>query len=85
MARRTHKSSIPPSTAVTAVNGDKPGPAASVAAPAEDGSPKPYKAAYFNRELSWLAFDRRVLELAQNERIPLLERVKFLAIVSSNL
>jgi len=46
---------------------------------------KPVKSAYFNRELSWLAFERRVLEQAQNGKNPLLERVKFLAIVSSNL
>ena len=40
---------------------------------------------YINRELSLLAFQRRVLEEAQDESNPLLERVKFLAIVGSNL
>ncbi|MBN1529143.1 MAG: polyphosphate kinase 1 [Thermoleophilaceae bacterium] len=40
---------------------------------------------YFNRELSWLQFNERVLELAEDPRIPLLERVKFLAIYASNL
>ncbi|MCE1230112.1 MAG: RNA degradosome polyphosphate kinase, partial [Firmicutes bacterium] len=37
-----------------------------------------------NRELSWLAFNERVLEEAEDPSVPLLERVKFLAIVSSN-
>ncbi|MEI2617023.1 MAG: polyphosphate kinase 1 [Thermomicrobiales bacterium] len=40
---------------------------------------------YLNRELSWLEFNRRVLEESLDERNPLLERVKFLAIFSSNL
>jgi polyphosphate kinase len=40
---------------------------------------------YANRELSWLAFDERVLELAEDERTPLLERAKFLSIFASNL
>jgi polyphosphate kinase len=40
---------------------------------------------YENRELSWLDFNDRVLQLAEGDSLPLLERVKFLAIYSSNL
>ena len=40
---------------------------------------------YFNRELSWLEFNRRVLSEALDKRTPLLERLKFMAIFSSNL
>jgi len=44
--------------------------------------PKPEN--YLNRELSWLDFNERVLEEAEDPSVPLLERVKFLAIVSNN-
>ena len=40
---------------------------------------------YVNRELSWLDFNDRVLQLSEDEQMPLLERVKFLAIYESNL
>lgn len=52
--------------------------------PSHKTSPKP-EPAFFNREQSWLAFNQRVLAQAQSERHPLLERVRYLAIVSSNL
>ncbi|TMK58025.1 MAG: polyphosphate kinase 1 [Actinobacteria bacterium] len=58
--------------------GDQPG------APQYDGGIDD-PALYFNRELSWLDFNQRVLELAEDPDIPLLERVRFCAIYASNL
>ena len=40
---------------------------------------------YVNRELSWLEFNRRVLEEAQDELTPIIEKLKFASIFSSNL
>ncbi len=62
--------------------------------PEADGNVEPEKtesidlkdpSLYLNRELTWLAFNRRVLHEADDPRNPLLERLKFLAIVSANL
>ncbi len=64
-------------TAETTVAQDQPAPASEVDLRAPE--------VFLNRELTWLEFNRRVLHEGVDERTPLLERVKFAAIVSSNL
>src|SRR5688572_18034193 len=53
--------------------------------PAAKATAKKQKLPVLSRDLSWLAFNYRVLQEAKNEQVPLLERVKFMAIFSSNL
>jgi len=87
------KGGAPEATAVSSQNGAAPPPRAisppdSRPAPVgpypadSDGVPPDY---LLNRELTWLNFNFRVLSEAQDPRVPLLERLKFIAIVSSNL
>src|SRR5437660_1143079 len=73
----------PPSASATAVRAS--GQAALRAQPGSEGANLDDPALYLNRELTWLAFNRRILAEAQDERNPLLERVKFVAITGSNL
>src|SRR6187431_2211363 len=61
-----------------------PEPGDPAGAPQYDG-PIDDPALYFNRELSWLDFNQRVLELAEDPEVPLLERLRFCGIYASNL
>src|SRR3981081_2468153 len=68
----------------------RPAPATAIAesvrSTTEAASPAPkHPLPLFDRELSWLEFNRRVLGEAENADVPLLERVKFLSICSNNL
>jgi polyphosphate kinase len=74
----------PPDPTQTTV-GSAPAPARPAVAPPRPAPDLDDPALYFNRELSWLDFNDRVLQLAEDPSIPLLERVKFAAIYQDNL
>src|SRR5436190_231235 len=75
-----------PEPAETAPQTGALAPVADVAAyPAEQADVDAVGDRFLDRELSWLRFNQRVLELAEDTSLPLLERTRFLAIFSSNL
>ncbi len=90
MAADAPQPNLPPAAAT----GAAPSPALRIAAAPGTPAPTPIapnrpdvfeSSRLLNRDLSWLEFNRRVLQLAQDERTPLLERVRFLGIFSNNL
>jgi polyphosphate kinase len=77
----TQEHSAPPQPAAPT----SPVPRAVVPMPVPEGADLEHPSLYFNRELSWLDFNWRVLQQARDPRVPLLERVRFVAITCSNL
>src|SRR4051812_44465266 len=75
----TEPASTPTQEPISAV----PAPVEPIPEPAEQKFQDPRF--YFNRELSWLQFNERVLQLAEDPSVPLMERLKFAAIHTSNL
>ncbi|MET0787687.1 MAG: RNA degradosome polyphosphate kinase [Cellulomonas sp.] len=80
----TDATAIDPSLAAHIAEHVLPAPLPEVDGQPTDTEPLPDDR-FLDRELSWLAFNQRVLELAEDQEIPLLERVRFLAIFASNL
>ena len=69
---------------MTAPNSSAPPGRLSVVKGDREEAPPASDRLFFNRELSWLAFNERVLQEAADRSLPLYERLKFLAIVNSN-
>ena len=72
-------SAMPDSSAASTV------PHALVPQPVPDAPPLDHSSLYFNRELSWIDFNWRVLDMARDPHTPLMERIRFVGVAASNL